>query len=103
MAPAVEIPGAEHDTHAVAAIPGAREPGMLTTFRALAPSVVIPDGPSTMDAATTAERRREGGGAPGQRRPDRDRSASQGLEQWLQQFATAARAVRTWRFRTNHV
>lgn len=48
-------------------IPGAREPGMLTTFRS-APALPVPDGPSTMDSATIADRQREGGGAPNQRR-----------------------------------
>jgi hypothetical protein len=51
-----------------ALIPGAREPGMLTRG-ASAPSEQIPDGPGTMEAATVAERQREGGGAPNQRRP----------------------------------
>lgn len=48
-------------------IPGAREPGMLTTFGV--PAVTIPDSPCAMDAATIAARQREGGGAPNQRRP----------------------------------
>ena len=43
-------------------IPGAREPGKLTTFGVV--DAIIPDWPKTMDAATTASRQREGGGAP---------------------------------------
>jgi hypothetical protein len=53
-------------------IPGAREPGMLTTFGVRAR--VTPDSPSTMDAVTIAARQREGGGAPSERRPARDGS-----------------------------
>jgi hypothetical protein len=58
----------------IALIPGAREPGRLTTFETSAAGVPIPDEPSTMDATTTAERQREGGGAPSQRRPAHQRS-----------------------------
>jgi hypothetical protein len=54
-------------------IPGAREPVMLTTFGMHA--IVIPDSPTTMDAATIAARQREGGGAPNQRRPAHEGSA----------------------------
>jgi hypothetical protein len=54
-------------------IPGAREPGMLTTFVPSRPVVAIPEGPGTMDAATIAERQREGGGAANQRRVAVDR------------------------------
>jgi len=50
-------------------IPGAREPGMLTTFGVVA--AIIPDWPKTMDAATIASRQREGGGAPSERRRPR--------------------------------
>ena len=53
-------------------IPGAREPGMLTTFGV--PAVVFSGAAIGMDAATTAARQREGGGAPNQRRPARDGS-----------------------------
>jgi hypothetical protein len=69
MTLAVEIvPGAGHDHHHAPIVPGAREPGVLTRLGAPAASVqIIPDGPSTMDAATIAERQREGGGAPNQR------------------------------------
>jgi hypothetical protein len=56
-----------------AMVPGTREPGLLTTFPASATiSPTVPDGPSTMDAVTIAEHRREGGGAPSQRRPRRE-------------------------------
>jgi hypothetical protein len=49
-------------------IPGAREPGMLTTFGAAAVVMPgVPAGRSTMDAVTIAEHEREGGGAPSQR------------------------------------
>jgi hypothetical protein len=47
-------------------IPGARESGGLTTFGV--PAVVLPNSPTTMDAATIAARQREGGGAPSERR-----------------------------------
>jgi hypothetical protein len=52
-------------------IPGAREPGMLTTFGAR-PVIMpaVPAGRSTMDALTIAEHEREGGGAPSQRTAD---------------------------------
>jgi hypothetical protein len=62
-------------------IPGAREPGMLTTFGT--PAVVFPDSPTTMDAVTIAARQREGGGAPNQRRPAREGSAWTRLGQTL--------------------
>jgi hypothetical protein len=52
--------------------PGTREPGMLTTFGVHA--AVFSGEPIAMDAATTAARQREGGGAPNQRRPARDGS-----------------------------
>ena len=55
-------------------IPGAREPGMLTSFRSTAARVLPPAGPSTMDAATIAACQREGGGAPSQRRSADERS-----------------------------
>lgn len=62
-------------------IPGSREPGMLSTFGV--PAVVIPDSPSTMDAATIAARQREGGGAPNQRRPPREWSRWKSLKHGL--------------------
>jgi len=53
-------------------VPGEHERGTLTRFATLAAHVpVVPDGPGTMDAATIADRQREGGGAPNQRRPVR--------------------------------
>lgn len=66
-------------------IPGAREPGMLTTFGVPAVAI-IPDSPSTMDAATIAARQREGGGAPNQRRPTHDWSRWKSLKQALRLF-----------------
>lgn len=62
-------------------IPGAREPGMLTTFSW--PVVNRGDAPVTMDAATIAARQREGGGAPSERRRPRDRSRWRNLTQAL--------------------
>lgn len=62
-------------------IPGAREPGMLTTF-GVQPAV-IPHSPSTMDATTIAARQREGGGAPNQRRPAREGSSWKRLRHFL--------------------
>lgn len=49
-------------------VPGDREPGMLTRFAPL--PLDPPEGVSTMDAATVADRQREGGGAPGERRQE---------------------------------
>ena len=66
-------------------IPGSREPGMLTTFGVHA-AVIIPDSPSTLDAATIAARQREGGGAPNQRRPARDWSRWKSLKHALRLF-----------------
>ena len=48
-------------------IPGAREPGIPTTL-GLHSVVILPVGPSTMDAATIAMHQKEGGGGPDQRR-----------------------------------
>jgi len=49
-------------------IPGAREARGLTRFAPLREPV--PDGDNLLDAATTAERQREGGGSPKEgRRP----------------------------------
>lgn len=54
-------------------IPGAYERNTLTHRQPGAmgadPSVVLPTGASSMDAATIAEHQREGGGAPSERRP----------------------------------
>lgn len=53
-------------------IPGAYERNTLTHRQpgsmGADPSAAVPAGPSTMTAATIAEREREGGGAPSQRR-----------------------------------
>lgn len=50
-------------------VPGQREPGSLTRFGVPADKMPpIADGPSTLDAATIADREREGGGGPSQRR-----------------------------------
>ena len=85
-------------------IPGTRESGMLTTFGVPAaggPSV--PDGPSTMDAVTTAERQREGGGAPSQRRPRRTRVRWTGARTRAHELLLALRVLFAWRVRTTHV
>jgi hypothetical protein len=66
MKPALDPVPLAARARALASIPGAREAGMLTVFAP--PDAIVPDAPSTMDAATTAERRREGGGAPAARR-----------------------------------
>ena len=99
------VSGAGHDNHHAPCIliPGAREPGLRTTFEAPAPSMRMPAGSSTMDAATIAERQREGGGALSQRRPPRERWRWKGLGRTLHQLLMTTRAVSGWRFRTNHV
>lgn len=74
-------PQVRDDRFTTPMIPGSREPGMLTTFGV--PAVVIPDSPSTMDAATIAARQREGGGAPNQRRPAREWSRWKSLNHAL--------------------
>jgi hypothetical protein len=56
--------------HASLMIPGERESGPLTRF-AVSPEVVHSMVDVTMDAATIADRRREGGGAARERRPAR--------------------------------
>ena len=81
-------------------VPGAREPGILSTFGTL--SATMPQGPSTMDAVTTAERQREGGGAPSQRRI-RVGMPSAGSGGRLHELLVATRALFGWRFRTSHV
>jgi hypothetical protein len=82
--------------------PGAREPGMLTTFDKSAQNAWPQNEPETMGAVTTAERQREGGGAPGQRRLAGERSPWK-LTRALHQFLLASRALYTRRFRTGHV
>jgi hypothetical protein len=70
---AVDLSDADHSIRR-RLIPGERQPGMLTTFGAPASTMrIIPDAPATMDAVTIAEYQREGGGAPSQRRPARER------------------------------
>nr|AHZ45550.1 hypothetical protein [uncultured bacterium] len=87
-----------------AIIPGAREPGMLTKSEAIATSTpAARDEPSTMDLVTIAERQREGGGAPSQRRAARVRSMPTGPGGTLHGWLVAARLLFVWRFRTNHV
>ena len=58
--------------HGAPLIPGAYERNTLTYRQpgsmGAATSVAVPIGSSSMDAATIAEREREGGGAPSQRR-----------------------------------
>jgi hypothetical protein len=68
-------------------IPGEREPGRLTRFgRAAASGPTVPEGPTTMDAVTVAERQREGGGAPSERRPAGARSRWNGVVEFLKSF-----------------
>jgi hypothetical protein len=83
--PPGSAPRARDDHFTVPMIPGAREPGMLTTFGVRA--LVTPDSPSTMDAVTIAARQREGGGAPNQRRPAREGST------WTRMGRTLRRAL----------
>ena len=56
------------DPGAATIVPGQREAGRLTRFAVAVGDMPI-EGPSTMDAATIADRQREGGGAPSERRP----------------------------------
>jgi hypothetical protein len=81
-------------------IPGARETGMLTTFDISVVDVSRQDEASSMDAVTTAERQREGGGAPSQRRPS---GGPWSARHELDRFVTAARALFVRRLRINHV
>ena len=54
-------------------IPGAREPGLLTTFGVPVAAAAVAVGDRTMGTGRTGEGRREGGGGP--RRPlDRTRA-----------------------------
>ena len=86
--PVDRTPRVRDDRFGTPMIPGAREPGTLTTFGVHA--VVIPDSPSTMDAATIAAREREGGGAPNHRGRARDGAPSMGLGQKLRRFLLGA-------------
>ena len=77
MTPAVDTSSAQYRERLIGPgllIPGTREPGMLTSFESAATDLQLVDGPSTMDAATIADRQREGGGAPSQRRSADERS-----------------------------
>ena len=65
--PVVSAPRVRDGRFKAPMIPGAREPGGLTTFGV--PPAAYRDSPTTMDAATIAARQREGGGAPSERRP----------------------------------
>lgn len=62
-------------------------PGMQVRFGA--PPVTVYNSPCTMDAVTIAARQREGGGAPNQRRPPRERLTWKNLTHRLRQFLTA--------------
>lgn len=61
-----------HDPGCAALIPGAYERSTLTYRQpgsmGADPLIAVPVGSSSMDAATIADREREGGGAPSQRR-----------------------------------
>lgn len=83
--------------------PGTREPGMLTTFGAPAASMPGTTEPLTMDAITIAEHQREGGGAPSQRRPVRERGGWNGSRRWLQGWVASGRALFGHRVQANHV
>jgi hypothetical protein len=70
-------------------VPGMREAGTLTRFRPAAdvPEVLVPL--STMDVATIAEKRREGGGSPRARRSLDRRSLWTRLLAWRSARAQA--------------
>jgi hypothetical protein len=88
LTPRVEpVPLAPADHFPPRMIPGAREPGIQVRFGA--PPVTVYNSPRTMDAATIAARQREGGGAPNQRRPPRERRTWKSLAHRLRQFLTA--------------
>jgi hypothetical protein len=70
-------------------IPGAREPGMLTTFGVIPRFSTGALGP--MDAATIAAHQREGGGAPSERRPAPLGSGWQRLKQLVRVLITVKR------------
>jgi hypothetical protein len=87
-----------------AIVPGARGPDRLTTFGAIPSSLsTVRDEPSTMDLVTIAERQREGGGAPSQRRPAGVRMRWSGPGGKLHGLLGAMRMLFVWRLRTNHV
>ena len=78
-------------------IPGAREPGMLTTF-GVQPPVEVGNG-VTIDAATMPSHQKAGGGGPAQRRRARQRSRWD-IGQRLRQFLTGSRRTPTPSSRT---
>jgi len=86
--PVASIPSVRGHGFDTPMIPGAREPGMLTTFGVVA--AIIPDWPKTMDAATIASRQREGGGAPSERRRPRPGSTWTRLTQTLRRVLIGA-------------
>jgi len=80
-----------HDAgFAVPMIPGAREPAIPTMFGQHS-VVILPDGPSTMDAATIAMHQKEGGGGPAQRRLTRQRWPWNVWARKLRHFMTIGR------------
>jgi hypothetical protein len=69
MVPVIDVSRVNHGAP-TSPVPGEREPGVLTASGEVGASTrTIREGPGTMDAATIAERQREGGGAPSQRAP----------------------------------
>ena len=88
MAVPGEIPVLTRDGRiAVPMIPGAREPGISTTFGQHS-VVILVDGPSTMDAATIALHQKAGGGGPAQRRRARQQSPWNAWARRLRHFLT---------------
>jgi hypothetical protein len=87
-----------------AMIPGERLPGALTRSAAqTAMAAHMPAQPGTMDAAVTAERQREGGGAPGQRRPGGRRWPWSRVRIARERLVAPKRTFFGWPMRTNHV
>jgi hypothetical protein len=66
----VEMVGSRFPQPSSPMIPGQREAGSLTRF-AVTPDMVRTGADVTIDAAARADRQREGGGAPSERRPAR--------------------------------
>ena len=76
--------------HAGPMIPGAFERNTRPHREPAGPRLAQPAGVSSMDAATIAEREREGGGAPSQRRrPAPGASRLAGGFRWLQTLRRA--------------
>jgi hypothetical protein len=63
-------------------VPGQRDGGTLTRFRPAVSPSAVPPGAGSMDAATIADRRREGGGSPRARRSMKRRSLWELLGSW---------------------